>query len=89
MAENKDIDIDIDIDNKPDDKEWHTCCSNSSREFVKYIVTVSISLIVLIFCLFMITINPDNDNSIYFSLMSSIITLYVPSPQINKKNDIN
>lgn len=91
MSENKHIDIEIDDkpDDTIDDKEWDTCCSHSSKEFIKYMVTVSISLIVLIFCLFMITINPDEDNSIYFSLMSSIITLYVPSPQINKKYNVN
>ncbi len=83
MSENNNIDVkDEPID---DAVEWDTCCSHSSREFVKYIITVSISMIVLIFCLFMIAVNPNDDNSIYFSLLSSIITLYVPSPQINKK----
>jgi len=72
-----------------DDKEWDTCCSHSSKEFIKYIVTVGISIIVLIFCLFMIASKPEEDNSIYFSLLSSIISLYVPSPTLTriKKDD--
>ena len=83
MPENNNIDVkDEPID---DAVEWDTCCSHSSREFVKYIITVSISMIVLIFCLFMIAVNPTDDNSIYFSLISGIISIYVPSPQINKK----
>ena len=28
--------------------------------------------------------NPNQDNSIYFSLISSILSLYIPSPQIEK-----
>jgi hypothetical protein len=79
----------IDIKDETENVEWDTCCSHSSREFVKYIITVSISMIVLIFCLFMIAVNPNDDNSIYFSLLSSIITLYVPSPQINKSKKPN
>jgi hypothetical protein len=61
-------------------EEWILCCSHSSKEFVKYIVTVLISVSVLAFSGIMIILNHDDDNSIYFSLMSSILTLYIPAP---------
>ena len=86
MEEQKNIDIDEDkhIDNDIDtSKEWSTCCSNSSVNFIKYITTVSMSVIVLIFCIVMIYSNPQNDNSIYFSLLSSIISIYIPNPTLD------
>jgi len=85
MSENKHIDVKNDEIDINDEKEWHTCCSHSSKEFIKYIITVSISMIVLIFCLFMISINPNDDNSIYFSLISSIVSVYIPSPTMKTK----
>jgi len=37
----------------------------------------------MIFCMIMIVSNPDRDNSIYFSLISSILSLYIPSPTLH------
>ena len=54
--------------------------------FIKYVVTVIMSIIVLVFSIYMIATNPENDNSIYFSLMSSILTLYIPAPSLDKIN---
>ena len=67
-----------------DDEEWKICCSNSSKSFIKYIITVIMSIIVLAFSIFMIASNPENDNSIYFSLLSSILVLYIPPPTLEK-----
>ena len=76
----------IDVNDVPDNGdglEWHTCCSKSSVNFIKYIVTVIMSIIILLFCIIMIiSSEPNADNSIYFSLISSILTLYVPSPTL-------
>ena len=73
--------------NTDDDITWDTCCSHSSKSFIKYITTVLMSVIILLFCIYMIAINPDNDNSIYFSLMSSILTLYIPAPTLENVNN--
>ena len=62
--------------------QWSTCCSHSSKAFIKYLTTCSISLIVLIFSMTMIINDPDRDNSIYFSLISSIISLYITPPSV-------
>lgn len=88
MEEHKNINVEEDkhIDNDTS-KVWNTCCSHSSVNFIKYITTVSLSLIVLIFCIVMIYSNPQNDNSIYFSLLSSIISIYIPNPTLD--NDTN
>ena len=77
----------VDIKERHIDEEnvqWQICCSHSSKSFIKYMVTVAISIIVLCFSIFMIANNPENDNSIYFSLLSSIITLYIPAPTLDK-----
>ena len=62
--------------------QWSTCCSRSSKAFIKYLTTCTISLIVLIFSMTMIINDPDRDNSIYFSLISSIISLYITPPSV-------
>ena len=66
-------------------RNWDTCCSHSSKDFIKYITTVSMSVIVLIFCIVMIYSNPENDNSIYFALLSSIISIYIPNPKLENE----
>ena len=70
----------------PDDEhiEWVTCCSKSSKGFVKFVVQLCICAFVLVFSATMIILNPDDDNSIYFSLLSSILTLYIPAPCLTK-----
>ena len=67
-----------------DNIEWSVCCSKSSKAFIKYVSTVMMSVIVLIFCIVMVALNPDDDNTIYFSLISSIISLYINPPTIEK-----
>ena len=67
--------------------EWSLCCSKSSKSFIKYITTVCMSVIVMVFCIVMIYSNPENDNSIYFSLISSIISLYIPAPTLERPID--
>jgi len=81
--ENKDPEH-VPVEETVDVRTWDTCCSHSSKEFIKYITTVSLSVIVLIFCIVMIYSNPEDDNSIYFSLLSSIISIYIPNPKIEK-----
>lgn len=84
---NADFKVDV-PDNNDETTEWNVCCSHSSKAFIKYITTVVMSIIILLFCIIMvIKSTPGDDNSIYFSLISSILTLYVPSPtlSLNKK----
>lgn len=63
---------------------WDTCCSKSSKGFVKFVVQLCICAFVLVFSAVMIILNPEDDNSIYFSLLSSILTLYIPAPSLSK-----
>ena len=78
------VEVNNDDDVHEDDVQWQICCSHSSKSFIKYVVTVIMSIIVLVFSIYMIASNPENDNSIYFSLMSSIIGMYMPQPTLDK-----
>ena len=61
-------------------ESWRICCSNSSSQFIKFTITALVCFSVMIFSMYMISSNPEKDNSIYFSLISSILSLYIPSP---------
>ena len=72
-------------------ENWKICCSNSSSHFIKFFITFSICFSVMIFSMGQIIQNPDKDNSIYFSLISSILALYMDAPKLEQtkviKND--
>jgi len=78
--------IDIKTDNNDD--TYKICCSNTSKEFIKYITTVTISIIILIFSIVMIILNPKENNTIYFSLISHIIGVYIPTPSIKDMSGV-
>lgn len=65
--------------------DWVLCCSRTSPELIKYIVTVSVSMIVLIFSIVMIALETD-DSNIYFNLLTFILGVYVKSPTLENKN---
>lgn len=61
-----------------------TCCSKSSKSFIKFLFTCIILMIVLLFSMFQLILKKDAENTaVYFSLISSIISLFIPPPQIN------
>lgn len=65
-------------------EEWQGCCSKSDSQFVKYMAQLFISLTVLFFCISMIIIKNGERCDIYFSLISGIVGIYSPQPQIKK-----
>jgi hypothetical protein len=65
--------------------EYSVCCSRTSVGFIRYIATYSITLAVMIFSMIQIASNPQDNNTIFFSLISSILTLYIPSPALPTK----
>ena len=67
------------------DEEWEGCCSKSDSHFVKYMAQLFISLTVLFFCIAMIIIKDGDKCDIYFSLISGIIGIYSPQPQIKRQ----
>ncbi len=66
-------------------KHTLACCSNSNIDdrFLKFIATLSISIIVLIFSCYMIATTDDKE--IWINMMMLILGVFLPSPSIKKK----
>lgn len=78
--------MDIKEDKQDDiNQEYSICCSKSSVGFIKFSSQFIISLTVLFFSMVMIIKSPDKDNSIFFSLISGILSLFLPPPSITHK----
>jgi hypothetical protein len=69
----------------PQSEEWTGCCSKTNSTFLRYIVQVIISIIILVFSIIMIVIKDGNGCEVYFSIISAIMGIYSPSPSMNKK----
>ena len=67
------------------DEQWSGCCSKTNSHFLKYIVQVIISIIILLFSIVMIVIKDGIGCEVYFSIISAIMGIYSPSPSMNKK----
>jgi hypothetical protein len=78
----KDISIVGDNHDKIDEPEYHICCSRTSKEFIKYMGMFFISISIMIFSMCQIAIHPLDPNVIYFSMISSILTLFIPAPTL-------
>ncbi len=79
--ENKTDHLEIKIEDK-EDKQYTICCSHSSVGFIKYSSAFIISLGILTFSFIMIGMHPSSDNTIYFSLIIAIMTLFINPPNI-------
>ena len=74
----------VQIENENLRKEWKMCCSNTSPEAIKYFVSVSFSIAVMVFSIIQIIRDVD-DKSIYYNLLSLIIGIFIKSPSLEKK----
>ena len=71
---------------EPENRDWKICCSNSSSQFIKFAMTAFFCFSVLLFSIIMIINHPDSDNTIYFSLISSILSLYMTPPNLHEEH---
>jgi len=82
MIEEKEVKINV-VNDDDDDKQYTICCSHSSVGFIKYSSAFVISLGLLTFSFIMIGMHPTSDTTIYFSLISAIMTLFINPPNIH------
>lgn len=75
----------MEISQTDPDEQWSGCCSKTNSHFLKYIVQVIISVIILLFSIVMIVIKDGIGCEVYFSIISAIMGIYSPSPSMNKK----
>lgn len=66
----------------PDEGEWTVCCSKSSSNFIKFSVQVTTSMSILGFAIGMIA--SGNNDPVYWSLITLIMGVYVPSPSLKR-----
>jgi hypothetical protein len=69
-----------------DDNIWKSCCNSSlDRRAIIYFSRLTISFVVIIFCLYKLITNDDCDTfGRYSSLLTFIIGLNFPSVKMNK-----
>lgn len=72
--------------NNDNDKIWKSCCFIINQNFLKYIVQVSISLMVITLSIYKLIVIDDNsdEKSLYVSLLTLILGIYVPTPSVKK-----
>jgi len=78
MNENKDTLI-----NPEDTIEWNSFCFKMNKAFCKFFVQVAISFMVLSLSTYkIIVLDENNDKSLYVSLLTLIMGVYLPQPSI-------
>ena len=66
------------------DEQWTLCCSKSSKQFVMYLTQTLVLMSVLIFAIAMLASAQEGQNrDLYVSLLSSVLGIYLPAPQIH------
>ena len=63
-------------------QSWQMCCSQTDSAFFKYLIQIIVGMVVILFSMIQIFLaEPDDDTSIYFSLISTIVGVFLPSPK--------
>ena len=71
-----------------EEKTWFVCCSKSSAQGVRYVSQVLLAAITLVWIMIQLS-KPDLENpSIYWSLLSSLLFVFLPSPTIPSQNPV-
>jgi hypothetical protein len=73
------------LENKHD-PTWETCCSNSERSFIKFVVQVAMGFLVIAFCMGLIALGDGEHDMIAFSLISGTMGLFFPHPSMAVPN---
>jgi len=77
------------IENKLLKESWRSpCCGGTatfSKAFLHFTIQAVITLAILTFCMYQLGSQVDPDNTaVYFSMISSMITLYITPPQLGQ-----
>ena len=79
--EKKEVAPTKDLHDEP--RVWHTCCSKTEPEFVKYVSQLVVSAAVL--GLAIVKLAQGNQDALYPSLLTLILGVYVPTPTHKNK----
>ena len=67
-----------------DNEKWEGCCSKTSKGFIMFMVQTVVLLSIMLFSLFMLADDKTVQRDLYVSLLSSVMGIYLPSPQLHK-----
>lgn len=74
-----------DAERNQKDEQWTLCCSKSSKNFVLFMTQTVVLLSVLFFSIAMLaTVENGVNRDLYVSLLSSVVGIYLPAPQIHE-----
>ena len=87
------IESKLEVDNKislPESKDeddaivWRSGCFQLNKGFVKFASSFLVALLLLAFSIYsLITIEKGEDKSLYISLITLILGVYLPAPQLH------
>lgn len=61
---------------------WRSCCLEIDKRMAVFCVQVVVSLIVILFCIYMLFIEPEcHSQQLYSSLLTLVIGVFLPSPR--------
>ena len=64
---------------------WRSCCLTIDRRAVQFFSQLSISLIIIVFCLFQLHIKPKCDTGEYLSLLTMVLGIWIEAPRLEHK----
>ena len=71
------------IEQTDDNTKWDSLCFRLNKGFVKFIAQFAVSVLVLSICSYKIlNIDEREDKSLYVSLITLILGVYLPQPSI-------
>ena len=86
--DNKKIDIENKLDIVKIDTEdtivWRSGCFDLNKNYVKFMSSFFVALILLAFSIYsLVTIDKNEDKSLYISLITLILGVYLPNPTLH------
>ena len=63
---------------------WKSCCLTIDRRAVQFFSQLSISLIIIVFCLFQLHTKPKCDTGEYLSLLTMVLGMWIDAPRLDK-----
>ena len=64
---------------------WKSCCLTIDRRAVQFFSQLSISLIIIVFCLFQLHTKPKCDTGEYLSLLTMVLGMWIDAPRLEHK----
>lgn len=69
---------------------YRSCCLEMDKRVLDFICKMSVIVIVLLFCIYKLANDAgDEPREIYFSLISSIVTLFIKPPSIGNNRQVD